>query len=41
MELANQHDFKALHEMFWQSPSTLLVAESAIQSEGNWTGFLG
>jgi hypothetical protein len=41
MELANKHDFKALHEMFWQSPSTLLVAKSAIQSEGNWAGFWG
>lgn len=41
MELANKHDFKALHGMFWQSPSTLLVAKSAIQSEGNWAGFWG
>ncbi|WP_076862687.1 hypothetical protein [Bradyrhizobium mercantei] len=41
MELANRHDFKALHGMFWQSPSTLLVAKSAIQSEGNWAGFWG
>jgi hypothetical protein len=41
MELANSHDFKGLHEMFWQSPSTLLVAKSAIQSEGNWAGFWG
>jgi hypothetical protein len=41
MELANKHDFKALHEMFWQSPSTLLVAKSAIQSEGNWAGYWG
>jgi hypothetical protein len=41
MKLANNHDFKALHEMFWQSPSTLLVAKSAIQSEGNWAGFWG
>ena len=41
MELANKHDFKGLHEMFWQSPSTLLVAKSAIQSEGNWAGFWG
>jgi len=40
MELANNHDFKALHEMFWQSPSTLLVA-SAIPSEGNWGRLLG
>ena len=41
MELANKHDFKALHGMFWQSPSTLLVAKSAIQSDGNWAGFWG
>jgi hypothetical protein len=41
MELANAHDFKALHGMFWQSPSTLLVAKSAIPSEGNWAGFWG
>jgi len=41
MELANKHDFRALHGMFWQSPSTLLVAKSAIQSEGNWAGFWG
>ncbi|HEY8333748.1 MAG TPA: hypothetical protein VIQ05_08140 [Tardiphaga sp.] len=41
MELANNHDFKALHRMFWQSPSTLLVAKSAIPSEGNWAGFWG
>src|ERR1700724_901292 len=39
MELANRHDFQALHEMFWQSPSTLLVAKNAIPSEGNWAGF--
>ena len=41
MDLANRHDFEALHDMFWQSPSTLLVAKSAIQSEGNWAGFWG
>ena len=41
MKLANSHDFKALHGMFWQSPSTLLVAKSAIPSEGNWAGFWG
>jgi hypothetical protein len=41
MELANRHDFKALHDMFWQSPSALLVAKSAIPSEGNWAGFWG
>ena len=41
MELANKHDFKALHEMFWQSPSALLVAKSAIQAEGNWAAVWG
>jgi hypothetical protein len=41
MEFANRHDLKALHEMFWQSPSALLVAKSAIPSEGNWAGFWG
>jgi len=41
MELANRHDFGALHDMFWQSPSALLVAKSAIPSEGNWAGFWG
>ena len=41
MESANKHDFKALHGMFWQSPSSLLVAKSAVPSEGNWAGFWG
>jgi len=41
MELANQHDLKALHEMFWQSPSALLVAKSAVPADGNWAGFWG
>lgn len=41
MQLANRHDFKALHEMFWQSPSALLVAKSASPAEGNWAGFWG
>jgi hypothetical protein len=41
MELANKHDLNALHEMFWQSPSALLVAKSAIPSEGNWAGVWG
>ena len=38
---ANQHDLRALHGMFWQSPSTLLVAKSAVPSEGNWAGYWG
>ena len=41
IELANRHDLKALHLMFWQSPSALLVAKGAIPSEGNWAGFWG
>jgi hypothetical protein len=41
MELANKHDIKGLHAMFWQSPSALLVAKSAVPSEGNWAGFWG
>lgn len=40
MELANKHDLQALHGMFWQSPSALLVAKSAIPSEG-WAGVWG
>jgi len=41
MELANRHDLGALHAMFWQSPSALLVAKSALPAEGNWAGFWG
>jgi hypothetical protein len=41
MDLANRHDIDAIHEMFWQSPSALLVAKSANPSEGNWAGFWG
>jgi hypothetical protein len=41
MELANRHDLKALHQMFWQSPSVLLVAKGSGASEGNWAAFWG
>jgi hypothetical protein len=41
MELANRHDLQALNTMFWQSPAVLLVAKSAVPSEGNWAGFWG
>jgi hypothetical protein len=41
MDLANRHDVAAIHDMFWQSPSALLVAKSAVSSEGNWAGFWG
>jgi hypothetical protein len=41
MASANRHDLKTLHSMFWQSPAALLVAKSAVPSEGNWAGFWG
>lgn len=41
IELANRHDLAALHDMFWSSPSALLVAKSAVPSEGNWAGYWG
>src|SRR6202007_1659888 len=41
MELANRHDFEALHEMFWQSPAPLRGGKAAIPTEGNWAGFWG
>jgi hypothetical protein len=41
MDLANRHDVAAIHDMFWQSPSALLVAKGAVPSEGNWAGFWG
>jgi hypothetical protein len=41
MQLANRHDLQTLSTMFWQSPSVLLVAKSAVPSEGNWAGFWG
>ncbi len=41
IRLANRHDLKALHLMFWQSPSVLLVAKGALPSEGNWAGYWG
>ena len=41
IQLANKHDLTSLHGMFWQSPSVLLVAKSAVPSEGNWAGFWG
>jgi hypothetical protein len=41
MYLANRHDVAAIHDLFWQSPAALLVAKSAVPSEGNWAGFWG
>lgn len=41
MAAANRHDLAALHDMYWQSPSALLVAKSAVPAEGNWAGYWG
>jgi hypothetical protein len=41
LDLANKHDINGIHAMFWQSPSALLVAKSAVPSEGEWAGFWG
>jgi hypothetical protein len=41
IDLANKHDIDGIHAMFWQSSSALLVAKSAIASEGEWAGFWG
>jgi hypothetical protein len=41
MRLANLHDVDGIRKLFWTSPSALLVAKSAIPSEGNWAGFWG
>ncbi|AJZ91601.1 hypothetical protein VW41_22540 [Klebsiella michiganensis] len=39
--LANRHDVNAIHAMFWQSPSALIVAKSAVPADGNWAGYWG
>ena len=41
MELANRHDLRAIHEMFWQSPSALPVAKSAVPADGSGAGYWG
>lgn len=41
MAAANRHDLDTLQGLYWQSPSVLLVAKSAIPAEGNWAGFWG
>jgi hypothetical protein len=38
---ANKHDVDAIRQMFWNSPSALLVAKSVDPAEGNWAGFWG
>jgi hypothetical protein len=41
MQFANAHDTDAIRTMFWQSPSALLVAKSAVPADGNWAGYWG
>jgi hypothetical protein len=38
---ANKHDVDAIRQMFWNSPSALIVAKSVDPVEGNWAGFWG
>jgi hypothetical protein len=38
---ANRHDATAIEQMFWDSPSALLVAKSVDPAEGSWAGFWG
>jgi hypothetical protein len=41
MAAANRHDLAALGGMYWRSPSALLVAKSAVPSDGNWAAYWG
>jgi hypothetical protein len=41
LTLANNHDVPAIKQMFWNSPSALIVAKSVDPAEGNWAGFWG
>ncbi|RXZ38061.1 hypothetical protein D9O50_00445 [Oxalobacteraceae bacterium CAVE-383] len=41
LTLANKHDVPAIRQMFWNSPSALIVAKSVDPAEGNWAGFWG
>jgi hypothetical protein len=41
LTLANKHDVPAIKQMFWNSPSALIVAKSVDPAEGNWAGFWG
>lgn len=41
MTYANKHDVAAIRQMFWNSPSALIVAKSVDPAEGNWAGFWG
>jgi hypothetical protein len=41
MAAANKHDVPAIRQMFWDSPSALIVAKSVDPAEGDWAGFWG
>lgn len=41
MAAANKHDVAAIRQMFWDSPSALIVAKSVDPAEGDWAGFWG
>ena len=41
MAAANKHDVAAIRQMFWDSPSALIVAKSLDPAEGDWAAFWG
>jgi hypothetical protein len=41
LALANKHDVQGIRQMFWNSPSALIVAKSVDPAEGSWAGFWG
>jgi len=41
MAAANKHDVTAIRQMFWDSPSALIVAKSVDPAEGDWAAFWG
>jgi hypothetical protein len=41
LTLANKHDVQGIKQMFWNSPSALIVAKSVDPAEGSWAGFWG
>ncbi len=41
MTSANKHDVAAIRQMFWNSPSALIIAKSVDPAEGDWAGFWG
>jgi hypothetical protein len=41
MALANKHDVAAIRQMFWDSPSAMIVAKSVDPAEGDWAAVWG